>query len=289
MRPAGTIPEQRQARRFADYLLTQGIAARLAPTREGWTVWVIEEEALPRARAELASFCREPEAARFAVSREAERIRAEARAAQARRGAVAAALPPPQAQARWLSSLSSPTPLTWALLVLAAVAALLTGFGDLTSPMTQRLLPDPAAGLGAVAATEPWRLVTPALVHAGALHLLFTAVALPELGVRVEARAGTAALAAMLVGFGIFGNVVQYMSSGTGCLGLSAPTLGLFGFVVARRRADLPARDAEVVLLAAWAGACALGLVGPLGGAGHVAALLAGLALGAAVRFAGRR
>ncbi|MDC0675031.1 rhomboid family intramembrane serine protease [Nannocystis radixulma] len=289
MRLAGTISEQRQARRFADYLLTQGIAARLGPSREGWTVWVIEEEALPWARDELASFRREPGAARFAVSREAERIRAESRATASRREVVAAALPPaPTPAMPW--SLSSPTPLTWALLVLCGVVALMTRLGDPDAPLLARLVIAGAgdAGSFAPALREPWRWVTPVLLHSGPLHLLFVAVAWPELARRVEARAGTAALAAMVLGFGIFGNVVQNMFYGPACIGLSTPAFGLLGF--AAGEGGRGAREAEVVLAAAWLGACLLGLVGPVGGAAHVAALAAGLGVGAVTRrLRGRR
>jgi len=293
MRPAGTISEQRQARRFADYLLTQGIVARLGLSREGWTVWVIEEDALPRARDELASFHREPGAARFAVSREAERIRAESRAAQTRRGAVAAAVPqaPP---VRWPWSPSSQAPLTWALLVLCGVVALMTRLGDPDAPLLARLLIAEAdsAGSFALALAEPWRFITPTLVHSGPLHLLFVAVTWPELARRVEGRAGTAALAAMVIGSCTFGNVVQNMFFGPAMIGLSTPAFGLLGFAVADagRGAGRAAGETEVVLAAAWLGACLLGLIGPVGGAAHVAALVAGLCLGAVTaRLRGRR
>ncbi|PCC74483.1 GlpG protein [Nannocystis exedens] len=272
MRPAGVIPEQRQARRFADYLLTLGIVARLRPAPEGWTVWVVEEDALPRVRDELASFRREPGAARFAVSREAERIRAERRAALSRGGAAADAPPRTPVRAPWASA----TPLTWALLLFCAIAALMTRLGDPSSPLVARLLPD-AAGLSASA---PWRWFTPVIVHTGPLHLLFVAAVWPELARRVEARSGTAALAAMVLGFGLLGNVVQAMFFGPACLGLSAPVFGLLGVAAAERRAGA-AGEVEVVLAAGWLGACLLGLVGPVGGAAHVAALAGGLAVGA--------
>ncbi|WAS90226.1 rhomboid family intramembrane serine protease [Nannocystis punicea] len=279
MRPAGVISEQRQARRFADYLLTQGIAARLGPTPEGWTVWVIEEEALPRVRDELASFCREPGAARFAVSREAERIRAESRAA--RRGPAAAALPQTPAGAPW--SLASPTPLTWALLAFCGIAAVLTRLGDPRAPLVARLLP----GAEGLPPSAPWQWLTPVFVHSGPLHLLFVAAVWPELARRVEARSGTAALAAAVIGFGLLGNVVQAMFFGPACLGLSTPAFGLLGIAAAERRGGA-AGEVEVVLAAGWLGACLLGLVGSVGGAAHVAALAGGLAIGAAVRR-GRR
>jgi GlpG protein len=282
MRPAGVIEEQRQARRFADYLLTQGIAARLGPTPEGWTVWVIEEEALQRVRDELASFRREPGAARFAVSREAERIRAESRAARREPPAPAQPETAAASEAPWF--LTSPTPLTWALLAFCAVAAAMTRLGDPGAPLVARLLP----GADGLSASAPWQWLTPMFVHSGPLHLLFVAVIWPELARRVESRSGTAALAAAVIGFGILGNVVQAMFFGPAFLGLSTPALGLLGIAAAERRGGA-AGEVEVVLAAGWLGACLLGLVGPVGGAAHVAALAGGLVIGAAARLRARR
>lgn len=290
MRPAGTIRDQRHARRFADFLLTQGIGARLDLTRDGWTVWVYEEDALPRVRAELDEFMREPGAVRFACSREAERIRAQAREAQQRREELLARAAEPAPVLR----VQAPTPLTWALLVFSVVVALATGLGspdapfvgDLTIATVRRAGPEASgsAGLSEVASGQVWRLITPIFVHFGALHLLFVSLALLDLGRRVEATSGTAALAAMVLVFGVIGNVAQYMAAGPAFGGLSGVLFGLFAFVwvLARRAPEsgYTLREGEVIVLAIWAGACLLGLMGPVGNAAHAAGFAAGLVAG---------
>jgi GlpG protein len=291
MRPAGTIRDQRHARRFADFLLTQGIGARLDLTRDGWTVWVYEEDALPRVRAELDEFMREPGAVRFAAcSREAERIRAQAREAQQRREELLARTAEPVPVLR----VQAPTPLTWALLVFSVVVALATGLGspdapfvgDLTIASVRRTGPDAIAwdGLSEVASGQVWRLITPIFVHFGALHLLFVSLGLLDLGRRVEATSGTAALAAMVLAFGVVGNVAQYMAAGPAFGGLSGVLFGLFAFVwvLARRAPEsgYALREGEVIVLAIWAGACLLGLMGPVGNAAHAAGFVAGLVAG---------
>lgn len=290
MRPAGTIRDQRQARRFADYLLTQEVAARLDLTRDGWTVWVYDEEALPRVRAELDAFLREPGAPRFAVSREAERIRAQARELQLRREEQQARARPPEPVLR----AQAPAPLTWALLVFCVVVALATGLGSPDSPYVADLTiatirrEDAGtlawAGLEEVRRGEVWRLITPIFLHFGPTHLVFNALVLLDLGRRVEAISGTAALAAMVLGFGVIGNVVQYMAAGPAFGGLSGALYGLFAFVwVLARRAPASGytiREAEVVTLAIWSGICLLGLVGPIGNAAHAAGFACGLVAG---------
>jgi GlpG protein len=290
MRPAGTIRDQRHARRFADFLLTQGIGARLDLTRDGWTVWVYEEDALPRVRAELDEFQREPGAVRFACSREAERIRAQAREAQQRREELLAQSAEPTEVVR----VQAPTPLTWALLVFSVIVALATGLGspdapfvgDLTIATVHRTGPDALAwdGLAEIAGGQVWRLITPIFVHFGALHLAVVAVGLLVLGRRVEAISGTAALAAMVLVFGVIGNVAQYMAAGPAFGGLSGVLCGLLAFVwvLARRAPEsgYALREIEVVALALWIGACLLGLMGPVGNAAHAAGLAAGLVAG---------
>lgn len=301
MRPAGTIRDQRQARRFADYLLTQDVAARLDPSQGGWTVWVYDEEALPRVRAELDAFLREPGAPRFAVSREAERIRAQAREAQALREQQQARARPPEPAAAVQAQ--APAPLTWALLVFCVVVALATGLGspespyvaDLTIATIRREGVDTIAweGLAELRRGEPWRLLTPIFLHFGATHLLFNGLVLLDLGRRVEAISGTAALAAMVLAFGVIGNVAQYMAAGPAFGGLSGVLYGLFGFVwVMARRAPASGyaiREAEIVTLAIWSGICLLGLVGPVGNAAHAAGFVAGSGAGAAAAALRRR
>lgn len=290
MRPAGTIRDQRHARRFADYLLTQGIGARLDLTRDGWTVWVYEEDALPRVRSELDQFLREPGALRFACSREAERIRAQAREAQQRREELLARA----AETVEVARVQAPTPLTWALLVFSVIVALATGLGspespfvgDLTIATVRRTGPDAVTwdGLSEVTGGQVWRLITPIFVHFGALHLLFVGLGLLDLGRRVEAISGTAALAAMVLVFGVVGNVVQYMAAGPAFGGLSGVLYGLFAFVwlLARRAPDsgYTLHESEVVVVAIWTGACLLGLMGPVGNAAHAAGFVCGLVAG---------
>jgi GlpG protein len=308
MRPAGTIRDQRQARRFADYLLTQDIAARLDLTSGGWTVWVYDEEALPRVRAELDEFLREPGAPRFAVSREAERMRAQAREAQARRAEPQAPARPQEQQAARAQA-QAPAPLTWALLVFSVVVALATGLGSPDAPYVADLTIATIhhdhlhhrdgvgqlawAGLDEVRRGEVWRLITPIFLHFGATHLLFNGLVLLDLGRRVEAISGTAALAAMVLVFGVLGNVAQYLAAGPAFGGLSGVLYGLFGFIwVMARRAPgsgYAIRDAEVVTLAIWSGICLLGLVGPVGNAAHAAGFVAGLAVGAGAAALRRR
>src|SRR5262245_10313412 len=65
MRQAGTLPTQDQAQRFADYLLTLGISAKVDADGAGWAIWVRDEDQLPDATRELQQFAAEPDSDRY--------------------------------------------------------------------------------------------------------------------------------------------------------------------------------------------------------------------------------
>lgn len=286
MRAAGTIVKKREARRFADYLLTEGIAVQLTRADAGWTVWVIEEELVGRVRAELTVFLREPGAARFACSRAAERIRADACEALSRATSRRTTLPGPRVS----------TPLAGALLVFAAVVALATAELPTDAPEVARLLiagPD-GEGLAELFTGEVWRLVTPIFVPAGPLDLLLGAVMIAGPGRRIEAAYGTAALAGLVLAFAIAGDLAQYMVSGPCPIGLSGVGVGLLAFAAvqarATRRASWRIGAAEAALVAIWLGACLSGLVSPVACAAIAVGLAGGVVAGSiAVRRARAR
>ncbi len=50
MRQVGSLPDQREAERFAAYLVTQGIDAHAEQDTHDWAVWVRDEDRLDQAR-----------------------------------------------------------------------------------------------------------------------------------------------------------------------------------------------------------------------------------------------
>src|SRR5438128_2527471 len=75
MRQIASLGE-REARTLADYLLTLRIATQLMPEGAACGVWVCDEDQLPRARAELAEFVKDPANPRYAeAARAAQELR----------------------------------------------------------------------------------------------------------------------------------------------------------------------------------------------------------------------
>src|SRR5260221_7241516 len=65
MRQAGTLPTRELAQRFADHLLSQGIAAKVDADGNAWAVWIRDEDQLAQATAELQQFVADPNSIRY--------------------------------------------------------------------------------------------------------------------------------------------------------------------------------------------------------------------------------
>ncbi len=68
MRQVGTLASQRDAERFADYLVAAGMPSRVDSSAESCSVWVIEENDVERAKQALAEFQANPADPRYAAA-----------------------------------------------------------------------------------------------------------------------------------------------------------------------------------------------------------------------------
>ncbi len=66
MRQAGQIPNEADAKRFIDHLLTQSIEAKTDEGDGGWTIWIYDENQLEQSKEELREFLFDPQNARYA-------------------------------------------------------------------------------------------------------------------------------------------------------------------------------------------------------------------------------
>src|SRR6476660_6033042 len=65
MRQVGSLPSEREARRFAVWLVAQRIDAHAEQEGASWVVWVRDEDQLPKARQALGEFLKNPDDARY--------------------------------------------------------------------------------------------------------------------------------------------------------------------------------------------------------------------------------
>jgi GlpG protein len=285
MRQIGTLPDPRQAQRFADYLLTQGITTKLDPHDGVVNVWVREEDQVPRAVEELASFQREPESDRYAAAvPEAQTLRREMqrREKQFRRNLI-------DVRRRWSSvGATGRRPVTNALIGVSVIVAVLTyGGGGLegllyisnyipTHPRLQTLTE--------VWHGQFWRLVTPIFMHGGPLHLIFNMLWLHQLGPQIESRRGSFRFLGLVLAVAVISNVSQYLAQGPAFAGMSGVVFGLFGYIWMKSRFEASSgffmHPQTVVFMLLWAALCMSGVVGGIANWAHGMGLATGMIIG---------
>lgn len=143
-----------------------------------------------------------------------------------------------------------------------------------------------------------WRLITPAFLHFGWLHIVFNSLWLWELGGRVERVMGSLNVFALFLVIAMVSNVVQYLYGGPALFGgMSGVVYGLLGFswVAASLQPRWAFRPSPSIMLfmVGWLVVCMLGVVEGLGfgrvaNAAHLGGLLCGGLLGALFGLASR-
>ncbi len=135
-----------------------------------------------------------------------------------------------------------------------------------------------------------WRLVTPAFLHFGWMHIVFNSLWLWELGGRVEQALGSLHMLGLFLVTAVVSNVSQYAFGGPALFGgMSGVVYGLLGFswvaaTLQPRWAFRPSKPI-MLLMVGWLVLCILGVIESLGfgsvaNAAHLGGLLSGAALG---------
>ena len=136
-----------------------------------------------------------------------------------------------------------------------------------------------------------WRLVTPAFLHFGWLHIVFNGLWTWELGSRVEQVMCKLNMVMLFLVIAVVSNTCQYLFGGPGIFGgMSGVVYGLLGFAWVAPRLQprwriQPARGI-MIFRVGWLVVCMVGVVEVLGfgavaNAAHLGGLLCGALLGA--------
>ena len=134
-----------------------------------------------------------------------------------------------------------------------------------------------------------WRLITPAFLHFGWLHIVFNCLWLWDLGRRVEQVMGHLNMFMLFLVIAVVSNASQFEFGGGGLFGgMSGVVYGLLGFswIAPQLQPAWPIQPPKVIMIfmVGWLVACMSGLVEVLGfGAIANAAHLGGLLCGAVV------
>lgn len=271
----GRFDNLRLAQAFSDYLRKQALPHRLESGGQGVELWVDDEAAIDRVRRELARFREDPTQDRYlAASWEAPPSAPDVERLSRRYGDSAGELAPGRL-------LRSRGPVTLALLFACLAVAVWTAVGTREAAVSALLFP-PAGGL--FADGEPWRVLTPILLHFGGVHLVFNLLWWWVLGGIIERFQSSFQLAMLTLGIGLVSNGAQFYVDGPHFGGLSGVVYGLIGYLWLygriNPRAGYQLRPAIVNFMLAWLVLGFTGLVGPVANAAHLAGLLAGAAVG---------
>ena len=143
-----------------------------------------------------------------------------------------------------------------------------------------------------------WRLVTPAFLHFGWLHIVFNSLWLWELGARAERVMGGLNMVGLFLVIAMVSNACQYLFGGPSLFGgMSGVVYGLLGFSWAGAKIHpawaIAPPTGIMLFMVGWLVVCLLGVVevlgfGAIANAAHVGGLLSGAVLGAVFGLAAR-
>ncbi|MFW6170938.1 MAG: rhomboid family intramembrane serine protease [Planctomycetota bacterium] len=308
MRRIGSMPQERDARRFAAYLVTRGIDSHAEEDADCWAIWVRDEKRIDQARGELDAFVANPNDARYeGAEQKAESIRREA--AQQRQEAQKNVI---EMRGQWKMTTAQHGPLTATLIGLSILVTLLGGFGAALKVRgsnqkgvggtvnRQLAFVDPeayragrASPLGSLLKGEFWRAITPIFIHLSPIHLAFNMIMFFQFGRLVETLRGTAWFALMVLVIALISNVAQAAAPDTlppalrgGPLfgGMSGVVYGLFGYAWMKSIFDpkpqLYVSQVTVLILMGWLFLCMTPAIGNVANVAHLVGLVVGGAFG---------
>jgi GlpG protein len=292
MRLLGHLPDEKLARRFADYLSVQSMASQVEPEADGrWAVWIRDDDHLDAAATELASFHARPEDQKYVnAAVDAARLREQEEKEEqvrARRTFDRSRL----LEKSWIERLGK---CTLGLMALSILATFYTDFGKNEGAFNQfaitrvNFVTDAFEWSGAflpeVRGGQIWRLVTPMFIHMDFIHILFNMLWLADLGSAVERRYGWRRLLVFVLVVSSFSNLLEYQFNSPVFGGMSGVVFALFGFIWTQSKYhpnsgfQIPPLVTGLMLF--WFVFCIVGLGGTIANFVHWGGLASGAFIG---------
>jgi GlpG protein len=278
-----TFSQKRAALAFSDYLKSQGMPNHLQEVAEGFAVILENSADSDRALAEAQSFIQNPNDPKF--------WQASWQTGDARQKNVYADEPADTSAKSWWKKAG------WVTRVIAFICIAIYGALAIGGETVFQALRFPdAISLQAVAG-EWWRLLTPAFLHFGLLHIAFNLLWWWELGSVVERAQSSWRLLAITLVIALVSNGAQFLSYGSDFGGLSAVVYGLLGYLWLYPYADPSAgfriNGVIVAFMLGWLAVGYTGLLdpifGPVSNDGHLSGLLVGSGLAIALGLVNRK
>jgi GlpG protein len=288
MRLIGHLKDEPLARTFTDYLYVQGIESEIDFQKgEGWAIWIRDEDKLDTAAGLLNQFRENPQDPRYhQEAKAAPQLRVQEKQAVA---SYAKRLKSRGDLFRPLSAYGF-GPLTFALIAICVAVFVFSSFGTNLGAIRGLFISEFSGHkdfhlmLPEVRHGQLWRLVSPAFVHLGFLHIIFNMLWLRDLGSMIEARQGPLQLAVLVAVLAACSNFGQYYTNGPVFGGMSGVVYGLLGYVWIRGKFDVASglfvHPSTVNMMLIWLVLCYTGLLGPVANTAHIVGLVLGIAWG---------
>lgn len=285
MRHIGTLATERDARTFADWLLTRGVRCEVEPEPPAWSIWIVDEDHVPAGREALAIFAADPTAPVYQDARRQAAAIREAHIAKAR------ASPVRTMRDIEVEGQTGLQPITIILMLVSITVTLLSEFGDRVEPFRAafsmvhfieqggKLWFDPT--FSEIRHGQVWRLFTPMFLHFTLLHLLFNMWGLYDVGSFLEARRGATRYLLLVLVTSLAGNVLQGLWVGPAFGGMSGVLYGLLGYAWIKSRyaphLGIFVPPNAVMYFMTFLVLGFTGALGPIANGAHVGGLLAGM------------
>ena len=259
------FPRSASARAFARVLEEHGVPARVESREQEYAVDLAEPEHEGDARVLLERFLANPDDPRFRHNHW-----------QISEPAGTNPDQPPIFSGNWLASMGL---VTRAVLFLCVGIFFLGTMGQ-TGLYEALMFPEDWRGL----MDQPWRLLTPMLLHFNLLHIIFNMLWWSELGRIVEDFQSSPQLVWVTLFTGITANLAQYIATGPRFGGMSGVVYGLLGYLWIYGKANPAAgyglRREIVMLMVGWLILCFVALDEIVANQAHLFGLLSGCLLG---------
>ncbi len=259
------FPRSASARAFARVLDEHGLRARVEPRGEEYAVELSTPEHEDQARILLERFLANPDDPGFRHNHW-----------QISEPAAPSPDQAPIFSGNWLASMGL---VTRAVLFLCVGIFLLGTLGQ-TGLYEALMFPGDWRGL----MEQPWRLLTPMLLHFNLLHIIFNMLWWSELGRIVEDFQSSPQLVWVTLFTGITANLAQYIATGPRFGGMSGVVYGLLGYLWIYGKANPAAgyglRREIVILMVGWLILCFVALDAIVANQAHLFGLLSGCLLG---------
>ena len=299
MRMIGTLPDERSAKVFGDYLVALGMENSVEESSKGdFAVWVEHDDHLDRAKVELEGYRANPGDAKYqGAVKQAESLRAERqKAAEKRRRNYT------DVRTSWAQAAGRPTPVTVAIIVLCGVVFLATFGGSRQTAIEPlrivpalrfevyqgREYPIPGGLRDTIDRHQYWRFISPILLHFDMLHIFFNMSMLLNFGGMIERHKGSWKFIALVVVTALPSNLAQYWMGSWAFGGMSGVVYALFGYIWMKSRYQphegLRLDLSTVYFLLIWLVLCMVVFTG-IANTAHVVGLACGMALGAGPFF----